>query len=264
MALLSGLLLSSSPGSAAPTIGTVSIAPSVIPANSSTTLTVTVQITDASLVPSTVHLIKIDPNGHGAVVAILNDEGKNGDSTAGDHIYTATYTANLVAGQTQLAVSAVFRAAGPLTSAPVSVLALQVPGTFGANAATLAAGGPLTVNNFGSQYSHGGLLPGFGAAEIDVTSVPLPAIALTDFISKELQGSIIGSTKNIQVSGLNCVQVLYTETYTVAISYDNVAVYCPSADLLYKFYLSYYSGDPKQENFKSSFQQLLDGTQLPP
>jgi len=249
---------------ATPTIGPVSITPQIIGANIPTILKVTVQIKDPSLVPQTVQLRRMEPGGVGGVLARLNDDGKDGDLVAGDQVYTGTYSASLPLGSTKFAVSAVFRAFGPVVSDPISVISLQVPPTFTVNMAAGAAGGPLALTNFGDTFSQGGILPGYGAAEIDVTTVPPPSVSLNDFVSTELKEANISAMQTFQVGQVTCVQAFYTDTFTPTLSYANEAVYCPTSQLLYKFYLTYLPGDPSEANFIASFSQVVSSATLVP
>lgn len=96
---------------ATPTIGATAASPSTITVGTSTTVTFTAVITDPTVIPTGVNLIRL-PNGTGSptVVGRLTDDGANGDVTAGDGIFTGQITLNEVsAGTVQFEVSAAFR-----------------------------------------------------------------------------------------------------------------------------------------------------------
>lgn len=100
--------LGASTPSLVPTIGTPVATPSSIPANMSTTVTFTAVVSDPSLIASSVNLISV--NGSIAtILGQLHDDGQNGDSVAGDHVYTLVQTLNVASGQAQFEVSAAFR-----------------------------------------------------------------------------------------------------------------------------------------------------------
>jgi len=79
--------------SAAPTIGAVSISPTVISVNTPTTIAVTAVITDPLLLPQSVNLIRIS-SASSAVLGVLHDDGRSGDAIAGDHVFTALVQLN--------------------------------------------------------------------------------------------------------------------------------------------------------------------------
>jgi hypothetical protein len=73
---------------ALPTIGPASITPSTIPLGTPFTLTVTCVITDASVITSSVNVLRTDPQGNVTIVGQLHDDGTNGDLVAGDRTFT--------------------------------------------------------------------------------------------------------------------------------------------------------------------------------
>lgn len=248
---------------AAPTITAVSATPNIIPSNASTGVTITAKITDASLIPTSVNLLQITSTGT-TILGQLHDDGNNGDVVAGDHIYTSVQNFNLPVGQIQLQVSAAFTGMlRRVLSLQIPVVTLITPPTFTVNPGPLSVGGPLALNNFGSNYQQGAAIPQNGA-EIDVTSMPLPPPPFSDFVALELQGSTTTSTSTVTVSGVSCTQVFYTDSYTATVTYNNEVVYCPSGTTLYKFYLSYNAGDPNTSQYLSSFQQFLSNAKLTP
>jgi len=140
---------------------------------------------------------------------------------------------------------------------------LVVPPGLSADPTTPSAGGPISLNNFGSNYLQGGFVPA-GGAKINIASIPLPTPPLGDLIFHELEYANIMSTSAITVSGASCTEEFYAAAFAPSITYTNVALYCPSSSgvTLYKIYLSYNAGDAQESTIQSLFQQLLNGVQF--
>jgi len=100
-----------SPNATTPTVGTPTATPATIVVNTPMTVTVTVQITDTTLISGSVNLLRVGATGTQAtILGVMHDDGKNGDGTAGDHIYTLQVPFNEPsAGQIQIQVSAAFQ-----------------------------------------------------------------------------------------------------------------------------------------------------------
>ncbi len=126
---------------AAPGIGTVSITPTIIPANTLTSITVTAEITDPLLIPTSVNLLQINASGtQPTILGQLHDDGKNGDAVAGDHLYAIVLTLTEPIGQSQLQVSAAFRGLlKRVVSSPVPITSLATPATFTVDPGSLGA-----------------------------------------------------------------------------------------------------------------------------
>ena len=84
-----------------------------------------------------------------------------------------------------------------------------IPAGWQWNQAPVALGGPLALNNFGSAYDRGGILPP-GGAEIDLTRVDLPATPLREYIDRELAGATVESMGEIGVGGSLGMRVIWT------------------------------------------------------
>jgi hypothetical protein len=243
-------------------VGNVSVTPSAVVVNVAAPLTITVQINDPSVIPTSVNLLLYDASGNATVLSRLYDDGTHGDATAGDGIYTVVADFSLPAGS-QLAASAAFVGAlKRVISAPTPMAFVTVPTAFAANTAIVGAGGPLSLDNFNGAYNEGGIIPSGGAA-IDITAVPLPP-SVSDYIQNETTGSSVASISSVTVSGIVCTEVSYSDSFPPALTIDSVATYCPSGSQLFKFYLSYNSGDPNTNQFLSSYQQVLSNAQLTP
>jgi hypothetical protein len=117
-----------------PTVGPVAAAPSTIASRQPTTVTITAVITDPTVLPTGVNLLRIGPGGTSTILGQLHDDGTNGDAAAGDQTYTLQVTFNeAAAGQIQLQVSAAFK--GVLKR----VLSNTIPITVSADTPTITA-----------------------------------------------------------------------------------------------------------------------------
>lgn len=96
---------------AAPTIGATNVTPSVIGVTTPTLVTITAKITDLSLLPAGVNLLRVDASGKTpAIIGVMHDDGLSGDAVGGDKIFSLRLTANEpTVGQTNYQVSAAFK-----------------------------------------------------------------------------------------------------------------------------------------------------------
>ena len=93
-----------------PTIGPVSAIPTLITVNTPTPMLVSTQITDSRLIIESVNLLRINPSGNPTVLGVMKDDGKNGDSAAGDKTFSLRVNlSEATPGQIGLQVSAAFR-----------------------------------------------------------------------------------------------------------------------------------------------------------
>jgi len=92
---------------------------------------------------------------------------------------------------------------------------------------------------------------------------PLPPPPLDNLVDIELQGTTITARSPFTVSGVSCTRVFYADD---AFSPDGKveAIYCPSGKSLYKFFLTYYTGDPNENQYLLSFQQLVSSAKFTP
>ena len=73
--------------------GVISASPSIVTLNEPTNITITIEITDTRLIPTSVNLQRLDETGKAiAILGNLNDNGTNGDTLAGDKIFSTAYT----------------------------------------------------------------------------------------------------------------------------------------------------------------------------
>ena len=94
---------------AVPNISTPSAGPATILVNTFAVVTITASITPTPTANS-VNLLRLGPPGtQPAILGVMHDDGKNGDTVAGDGIYTLQLPfQEMTAGQIQLEVSAAF------------------------------------------------------------------------------------------------------------------------------------------------------------
>jgi hypothetical protein len=99
------------PSATVPNVGTPIAIPSVITANTPTVVTVTAQITDSTLIPGSVNLLRLGATGtQPTILGVMHDDGLNGDVKAGDQIYTLQVVfTEPTTGHIQTQVSAAFK-----------------------------------------------------------------------------------------------------------------------------------------------------------
>jgi hypothetical protein len=123
-----------------PTIATPSVSPNVITINSATTVKLTVTITAPSLITTSVNLLRLNASGSPpTILGQMHDDGRDGDTVAGDHLYTLQAIFNEpTPGQIQLQVSAAFR--GMLKRVVSGIVVIDTWATF------TSSSGAYTVN----------------------------------------------------------------------------------------------------------------------
>ncbi len=121
--LLFSCLLVSRQWAQAGVIGAVSASPSSVPAGAATNVTFTAVISDPAVISSSVNLQQVNSTGQATNIGTMYDDGTHGDSTAGDHIYTLSFSIfQQTTGALSFRVSAGFQ--GSLSralSAPIPV-----------------------------------------------------------------------------------------------------------------------------------------------
>ncbi len=136
---------------------------------------------------------------------------------------------------------------------------LQVPAGWTCNQDLLNRSGPIDLTNFGGAYLRGGILPP-GGAEITITSVPAPP-NLEEFIRRELKGASIRQLAPAQTAP-GAFQAAYTEDLARDAVMGNVAIYGPHGATLYKFYLSYWTGDPGEARLTETLARIAREARL--
>jgi len=159
-----------------PCLGTAAIAPvgsslASVPAGVATPVTFTATISDATVIAGSVNLLRIDSAGRATIVGTMHDDGVNGDSAAGDQVYSfllnvfeqnsgtvnyrvsAAFPGSLLREQSGLipltisGVSTSISISTPGDSAYLNISPTTVSGTVGDPAATV------TVNGIAAQVS---------------------------------------------------------------------------------------------------------------
>lgn len=135
-----------------------------------------------------------------------------------------------------------------------------VPSGWSHNERLIAASGPIAITNFGGAYLSGGLLPPDGA-EIEITSVPAPP-NLVEYIRRELKGTQIDKLQEMQAGEKSGIQASYVDTITADASLKTIVSYVIHNSNLYKFYLTYWTGDKNEQGLTAAFATIVRETQL--
>jgi len=137
---------------------------------------------------------------------------------------------------------------------------IQVPAGWSVNQQLIAASGPVALTNFGGAYLPGGIVPP-GSAEIEITSVPVPA-NLTEYVRNELRGANPGKMEEVAENGKAGLRTTYTYPISRGATIGNLAVYVPRGTTLYKFYLSYWSGTVNENALAEVLRSVIHEAQL--
>jgi hypothetical protein len=139
-------------------------------------------------------------------------------------------------------------------------VAVDIPAGWHWNRPTAGANGPISLSTSAGGFSSGGIVPD-GSAEIDITSIPSPR-NLQEAIRRELTGATIESFKEAALGSNPGVIVLFTDEYGKLVL-ANEAVYVLRGSRVFKFYLTYHSGDPRANDYRSAFEQLVSHASFP-
>ena len=103
--------LRAAPPVAAPTVGTLTATPNLNTVNVPTTVTFTIPITDPTLLPGGVNLLRLGATGtQPTILGIMHDDGLNGDLVQGDKVFTSVLNLNeSQVGTISLQASVAFR-----------------------------------------------------------------------------------------------------------------------------------------------------------
>ncbi|HEX5283595.1 MAG TPA: hypothetical protein VFW30_05705 [Bryocella sp.] len=130
-------------------------------------------------------------------------------------------------------------------------IGIRYPDGWAFNQQLLDQGGPISLRNF-KTYQQGGVVPPNGA-EIEIATTQLTAASIDAAMAADL-GHVTENSDS--VSGVRAVRGTYTDEYP-GFSLSSVAVYVANGNELYKFFLTWRSGDPKQASYLDSFNQVL-------
>ena len=147
-------------------------------------------------------------------------------------------------------------------------ISLAVPAGFRVNSDVYNGGGPIALDNFGSNYGQspdgrfccGGVIPMNGAA-IDITMASTNGNQVSSIAQTELTGAENTAFDQIQIAGMAAVRARYDDSYP-SLRFSNIAVYVGQGNLVYKFFLTYRAGDGRATDFASAFQSLLNSVQF--
>jgi hypothetical protein len=137
---------------------------------------------------------------------------------------------------------------------------VHVPDGWSYNQRLLAASGPINMTSFGGAYASGGWLPPEGA-EIEITSVPAPS-NLAEYIRKELKAAKVDKLQEMAAGDKSGIQASYVENISAGASLKTVAAYIVHGSSLYKFYLSYWSGNRNEQGLAAAFEQVVREAQI--
>ena len=132
---------------------------------------------------------------------------------------------------------------------------VRVPAGWKCNDRLLAAGGPIACTNFSEPYAAGGLLPP-GGAEIEITSVPRP-VALDAYARGELKGIRDLKFQEAPVGGKPALRTSYTDQVAPGVSTDNMVYYVAQGNRLYKFYLTYQTGNAQARALVQAWETVV-------
>jgi len=137
---------------------------------------------------------------------------------------------------------------------------VQVPAGWSSNDRLIAASGPIAMTNFGGAYAQGGFPPPSGA-EIEITSVPAPP-NLVEYIRKELTGPGVDPLQEFAEGANSGIKATYIEGVNPDASLKTVVDYIPHGSALYKFYLTYWTGDRNEPALAATLTSVVREAQL--
>lgn len=258
-------------------VDVASATPLIIAVNEPTDVIVTIQLTDSRLIPASVNLQRLDASGKAiAVLGTLNDSGTNGDAVVGDGTFTIRKSfTEATTTPVQLRVSWGLR--GALKRAVSNMVTVEVwqrvvnqqggyrvaaPPGWQVNQEQFALDGTIALDNFGSQYEHGGLFPPGGATIVITNTRSISPI--TDVITADLGDDPtdhLDKTEQISVNGIPATRTFFTFVFS-SFSLKRVGVYVLHNGVLYQFVLSYIDGDPVASQHLQNFEMILNTVQF--
>jgi hypothetical protein len=151
------------------------------------------------------------------------------------------------------------------TSAGMTVTLTQVysNGSFSFNYPTgwtPATYSPFAMDDFGSKYVDGDIIPE-GGAEIDVVTTTVYG-NLQSIMETELMSATNVTTSAITVDGVPCAKATYDSTYTANIASKDTAIYCQEGNELWKIYLSYRADDSAASAHIADLDSVLASMKL--
>jgi len=137
-------------------------------------------------------------------------------------------------------------------------LTLQYPEDWKLNPRLNLKEDPISFNNFNSSYLQGGIIP-MGGADIDIAYFPGVHRPVADILKSELADTdkMEIDRHAFRIDGHDGTRVSYTDVYAPGFAYENIAIYLPQKDGIYKFFLTYHQGDPHTKGFHDDFEHIL-------
>jgi hypothetical protein len=232
----------------------------LIVANTATTITATIQISDAALIPGSVNLLQLGATGtQPTILGVMHDDGLNGDAVSGDGIYTLQMSFDwMTAQQIPLQVSAAFR--GQLNRVLSTPVVLSVWNTFSDSSGTYSIAYPTGwfVTNSGAAVSFSSTstpsLEGGPGSEIEVQLLPLGgASSLLQWLQEQYTGEIDIST--VQFTSSSGVRFLLVSNLP-GLSSDNTGAFVVTGDTVLELSVEPATG------YQSTFQAMLNSLEL--
>jgi len=135
-------------------------------------------------------------------------------------------------------------------------IGIRYPDGWTFNQQLLDQGGPISLRNF-KTYQQGGVVPPNGA-EIEIATTQLATATIDAAMAADLGHA---PQSGDSVSGVRAVRATYRDDYP-GFSLSSAAVYVANGNLLYKFFLTWRTGDPKQASYLDSFNQVLQSVRF--
>lgn len=132
---------------------------------------------------------------------------------------------------------------------------VRTPAGWHCNSQLLAAGGPISCTNFNGQYLSGGLLPA-GGAEIEITSVSRP-VDMSSYARTELKGTPNLKLQEQNSNGRPALRVSYSDKLADDVSTETVVYYVAQGNRLYKFYLTFLTGDAHERELIATLETIV-------
>lgn len=172
-------------------IGVVTVTPMTAVIGSPTQVSVEASIADSALINDSVNLLKLDAHGNTiAVLGTLHDDGLNGDTFAGDKVFTLVVTLNSAsASQIQLQVSAAFKGVLLRTRSNVVSVFFQAPDA--PQQAIRALARNLIAGNLSAVLQ--GVVPSSKTNSVTLAALPQQGLAV---LASILQNGVLVVAKN--------------------------------------------------------------------
>jgi len=265
-----------------PSMGTLSASPSLITVGTATPVLFTVQITDIRLIPDSVNLLRVNPNGTATTLGTMRDSGTNADEKAGDKIFSLRLNLTEAnAGNIRFQASGAFRGVlRRIVSSPMDVRAWHVttssqgvrlnyppdlvPVTPPNSTTLLLQPSSKPFLPSGGRLPEGLLVTDIDSVGYSISLSTLPYVTpfvLSQILSKYKPYSLIDTQSTRIVSG----QPAYVVTFKDELFAGSPYVIIPKlgTTFIFQYRSSFMPGSPEWQSGLESFWQVLDSTILP-